>query len=108
MFHRLSEPVGKAGLIVAILALLAALAGNAQAATNSAVRPVPRRRGRRRQQQGLNNKQKGEVRKLAKKYAGARGPAGAPGNPIWVEPRAKDLPMYVYFRTGRASSSTWR
>jgi Collagen triple helix repeat (20 copies) len=60
------EPFGKAGLTVAILALVLATTGAALAAA------------------GLNSKQKKEVTKIAKKYAGkpgAIGPAGPQGNP---------------------------
>jgi hypothetical protein len=60
--RRLKEPFGKAGLTVAILALVLAMVGGAYAAGG-----------------GLNGKQKKEVTKIAKKYAGKPGPAGAPG-----------------------------
>ena len=62
------EPFGKAGLTVAILALVLAMVGGAWAAA------------------GLNSKQKKEVTKIAKKYAGkpgapgGTGPAGANGS----------------------------
>src|SRR6478672_11177626 len=62
MFKRLTEPFGKAGLIVAIVALIAALAGGAYAASG-----------------GLTGKQKKEVTKIAKKYAGKPGANGANG-----------------------------
>jgi Collagen triple helix repeat (20 copies) len=61
------EPFGTAGLVVACVALIAALGGTAIAAG------------------ALTGKQKKEVEKIAKKYAGkpgapgATGPAGAPG-----------------------------
>jgi hypothetical protein len=58
---RSPEPFGKAGLAVAILALVFATTGAAFAAA------------------GLTGKQKKEVEKIAKKYAGKPGPAGAPG-----------------------------
>jgi hypothetical protein len=70
MFERIHEKLGTAGLAVAIVALVAALTGTAFAAA------------------GLNPKQKKEVTKIAKKYAGKpgatgpagpQGPAGAPG-----------------------------
>jgi hypothetical protein len=68
MKHRLrhpvraiEEPFGKAGLIVAVIALVLALTGAAFAAA------------------GLNSKQKKEVTKIAKKFAGAPGPAGPQG-----------------------------
>jgi hypothetical protein len=62
--HRLKEPFGKAGLTVAILALVMALVGGAYAAG------------------GLTKSQEKQVTKIAKKYAGkpgATGPAGANG-----------------------------
>jgi hypothetical protein len=62
--HRLKEPFGKAGLTVAILALVMALVGGAYAAG------------------GLTKSQEKQVTKIAKKYAGkpgATGPAGAAG-----------------------------
>jgi hypothetical protein len=61
------EPFGTAGLIVAMIALVAALGGTALAAAK------------------LNSTQKKEVEKIAKKFAGkpgaigATGPAGSPG-----------------------------
>ena len=70
MFRKVHERLGTAGLIVAVVALIAALTGTALAAA------------------GLNPKQKKEVTKIAKKYAGKKGatgtagpagPAGAPG-----------------------------
>jgi hypothetical protein len=57
----IEEPFGKAGLIVAVIALVLALTGAAFAAT------------------GLNGKQKKEVEKIAKKFAGKPGAAGANG-----------------------------
>ncbi len=64
---RLREPFGKAGLTVAILALVFAMVGGAWAAA------------------GLNSKQKKEVKSIAKSFqgtgpAGAAGPAGAKGD----------------------------
>jgi hypothetical protein len=64
MFKRVHERLGSAGLIIAVVALVAALGGTALAAA------------------GLNSKQKKEVTKIAKKYAGedgAPGPAGPQG-----------------------------
>jgi hypothetical protein len=64
-FRALREPFGTAGLVVAIVALVAALAGGAYAASGA-----------------LTGKQKKEVETIAKKYAGkkgATGPAGAAG-----------------------------
>jgi hypothetical protein len=62
--RRLKEPFGKAGLTVAILALVLAMVGGAYAAG------------------ALSGKQKKEVEKIAQKVAGkpgATGPAGTPG-----------------------------
>ena len=56
------EPFGTAGLIVACVALIAALGGTALAAKGA-----------------LTGKQKKEVEKIAKKFAGKPGPAGATG-----------------------------
>jgi hypothetical protein len=66
MFERIHEKLGTAGLIIAVVALIAALTGTAFAAA------------------GLNPKQKKEVTKIAKSVAkkgptGPQGPAGAPG-----------------------------
>ena len=58
---RLREPFGKAGLTVAIVALVMALVGGAYAAG------------------GLTKSQEKQVKKIAKKYAGKAGPAGAAG-----------------------------
>jgi hypothetical protein len=69
MRKKLTEPFGKAGLTVAILALVVAMAGGAYAAG------------------GLTKAQEKQVTKIAKKYAGkpgapgATGPAGAAGGP---------------------------
>ncbi|MCW2989235.1 MAG: hypothetical protein JWM24_2173 [Solirubrobacterales bacterium] len=61
--RRLKEPFGKAGLTVAIFALVLAMVGGAYAAG------------------ALSGKQKKEVEKIAKKFAGKPGAAGAPGAP---------------------------
>jgi len=61
MGRRLREPFGKAGLTVAILALVMAMVGGAWAAA------------------GLNSKQKKEVKSIAKQFAGKPGATGAPG-----------------------------
>jgi hypothetical protein len=58
---RKREPFGKAGLTVAVIALVFALVGGAWAAA------------------GLSSKQEKEVTKIAKKYAGKQGPAGPAG-----------------------------
>ncbi len=65
--RRLREPFGKAGLTVAVIALVFAMVGGAYAAGK------------------LTSKQKKEVEKIAKKFqgsgpAGAQGPAGAKGD----------------------------
>ncbi len=67
MLQRFRQRFGTAGLVVAVIALVAALGGTALAAKGA-----------------LTGKQKKEVEKIAKKYAGkpgAAGPAGAPGAP---------------------------
>ncbi len=68
MFSRIRDKFGTAGLIIAVIALVAALAGTAFAAAK------------------LNGKQKKEVEKIAKKWAnkipgpaGPKGDNGAPG-----------------------------
>jgi len=67
MLSQIHDRLGTAGLIVAVVALVVALAGTAIAAA------------------GLNSTQKKEVKKIAQKFAGkpgatgATGPAGAPG-----------------------------
>jgi Collagen triple helix repeat (20 copies) len=85
--HRLKEPFGKAGLIVAVAALVMALVGGAYAA-NSAT-DSGKRNHKKGKQPGLNAKQKKQVRNIAtsqaKKFqgtgpAGPQGPAGANGD----------------------------
>lgn len=66
---RLREPFGKAGLIVAIVALVAALVGGAYAASASR---------HHKKAVGLNSKQKKEVKTIAKSFQG-NGPAGPLG-----------------------------
>jgi len=61
--RRLREPFGKAGLTVAVIALVFAMLGGAYAAGT------------------LTSKQKKEVTKIAKKYAGRPGEAGPKGDP---------------------------
>jgi hypothetical protein len=61
MLTRLRDQIGTAGLVVAVIALVAALGGGAYAASK-----------------GLNSTQKKEVKKIAKSFQGT-GPAGAPG-----------------------------
>jgi Collagen triple helix repeat (20 copies) len=62
MISRIHGKLGTAGFIISIVALVAALGGGAYAASG-----------------GLTGKQKKEVEKIAKKYAGKPGPAGASG-----------------------------
>lgn len=62
MVSRFRDKLGAAGLVVAVVALVAALAGGAYAASGA-----------------LTGKQKKEVATIAKKYAGKRGPKGATG-----------------------------
>lgn len=61
MIGRFRERFGAAGMVVAIVALIVALTGTAFAAAK------------------LNNTQKKEVKKIAKKFAGKRGKQGKPG-----------------------------
>lgn len=63
MISRIHSKLGTAGLVVAIAALVVALTGVAVAAT------------------GLNSKQKKEVKKIAKQFAGEDGAPGAVGPP---------------------------
>lgn len=62
MISRIHDRLGTAGFVVAIVALVAALSGVAIAAGG-----------------GLTGKQKKEVTKIAKKYAGKQGPEGKQG-----------------------------
>jgi hypothetical protein len=62
VISRIHQKLGTAGFIISIVALVAALGGGAYAASG-----------------GLNGKQKKEVEKIAKKYAGKPGANGAPG-----------------------------
>jgi hypothetical protein len=61
MLSRIQSKLGPAGLVVAVVALVAALTGAAFAAG------------------GLTKQQEKQVKKIAKKYAGKRGPAGPQG-----------------------------
>lgn len=63
MFSRMHSKLGTAGLIVAVVALVAALTGAAFAAG------------------GLTKQQENQVTKIAKKYAGKQGAAGPQGLP---------------------------
>jgi hypothetical protein len=62
MLQRLHQKLGTASFIISIVALVVALGGGAYAASG-----------------GLSGKQKKEVEKIAKKYAGKPGAAGVPG-----------------------------
>ena len=62
MISKLHQRLGTAGFIISIVALVMALGGGAYAASG-----------------GLTGKQKKEVEKIAKKYAGKPGAPGAPG-----------------------------
>jgi hypothetical protein len=64
MLRRLHSRLGTAGFVISIVALVVALSGGAYAASG-----------------GLTGKQKKEVEKIAKKYAGKPGTNGAPGAP---------------------------
>jgi hypothetical protein len=64
VISRVHQKLGTAGFVISIVALVAALCGGAYAAGG-----------------GLTGKQKKEVTKIAKKYAGKPGAAGAPGAP---------------------------
>lgn len=62
MFKRIRERIGTAGLAVSVVALVFAMVGGAYAASSA-----------------LSGKQKKEVTKIAKKFAGKAGPQGPPG-----------------------------
>lgn len=62
MFSRFRARFGTPGVVIAVIALVFAMAGGAFAASG-----------------GLSGKQKKEVEKIAKKYAGKNGKNGAPG-----------------------------
>ena len=82
MLNRIRDQIGTAGLVVAIVALIAALGGGAYAASG----PLASSSGHKRHHKakhkkaaaGLNAKQKREVKKIAKVFQGS-GPAGAAG-----------------------------
>lgn len=63
LYHRFKDRFGTAGVVIAVIALVVALGGTAIAAG------------------GLTTKQKKEVTKIAKKYAGKPGAPGAAGTP---------------------------
>jgi Collagen triple helix repeat (20 copies) len=64
MLSKLQNRLGTAGLIVAVVALVAALTGGAYAASG-----------------GLSGKEKTEVKAIAKQFAGKKGAKGAKGDP---------------------------
>ena len=90
MFTRLRKHLGTAGLLVAVVALVAALGGGAVAAQSGGDATASAKKKKRGKQGGLNAKQKRQVIALAKRFAGsgpagpagpagAQGPQGAPG-----------------------------
>jgi hypothetical protein len=84
MFHRLTGLFGKAGLIVAVVALVAALTGDAFAATGGNP-PASASKKKKKKESGLNKKQKKQAKNIAKseakKYANSNpGAPGAPGS----------------------------
>ena len=85
--RRLKEPFGKAGLTVAICALVLALAGGAYAAG------------------ALSGKQKEEVREIAKRYAGTPGVNGAPGAKGDPGPQGKQGPEGPEGKEGKAGQT---
>jgi collagen triple helix repeat protein len=86
MLSRIHQKLGAAGLVVAIVALIVALAGTAIAAV------------------GLNSKQKKEVTKIAKKFAGKQGPAGSQGVPGAAGAKGATGPAGSKGATGPAGS----
>jgi len=76
MLQRIRRQFGTAGLVVAVVALVAALGGGAVAATGGG----PLAASSAKKSAGLNGKQKKEVEKLAKKFQGS-GPVGPQGSP---------------------------
>lgn len=87
MKQRLKEPFGKAGLTVAILALVMALAGGAYAAG------------------GLTKAQEKQVTKIAKKYAGKPGANGANGAPGATGPAGPEGPPGTNGKNGTNGES---
>ena len=77
MFTRLRKHLGTAGLLVAVVALVAALGGGAVAAQSGgdATASAKKKKGK---QGGLNAKQKRQVIAIAKRFQGS-GPAGPAG-----------------------------
>ncbi|MEX0973517.1 MAG: hypothetical protein WDZ46_09720 [Solirubrobacterales bacterium] len=85
MFTRLRKHFGTAGLLVAVVALVAALGGSAVAANSGdgATASAKKKNKKKRGHAGLNGKQKRQVIALAKRFAGngPQGPQGVPGVP---------------------------
>ncbi|MGH7484032.1 MAG: hypothetical protein ACREMY_00330 [bacterium] len=80
MLKKTRDQIGTAGLVVAIIALIAALTGGALAATGGG--PLASTSAQRQFKKGkskLTKQQIKEVEKLAKKYAGKDGGPGPPG-----------------------------
>jgi len=77
MFTRLTEPFGKAGLIVAIVALVAATVGGAYAANHNGGRH--HKKARHGKKKGPKFVTKPQAIKIAKQFAGAEGPPGPAG-----------------------------
>ena len=80
MLHRVRQQIGTAGLVVAIIALVAALGGGAYAASGSGHHDKRATAAKSNANAGLTGKQKQEVNKIAKGYQGT-GPAGTQGLP---------------------------
>ena len=81
MFTRLRKHLGTAGLLVAVVALVAALGGGAVAAQSGGDATASAKKKKRGKQGGLNWKQKRQVIAIAKRFArsGPAGPAGPAG-----------------------------
>ncbi|MEX2448686.1 MAG: hypothetical protein WD404_08085 [Solirubrobacterales bacterium] len=83
MLSSLRRHFGTAGLLVAVVALVAALGGSAIAANSGDGATASAKKKKKRGQAGLNGKQKRQVIALAKRFAGngPMGPQGVPGLP---------------------------
>jgi Collagen triple helix repeat (20 copies) len=88
MFHRLTEPFGKAGLIVAVVALVAALTGGAFAATGGG--PLASSSGAKHKKSKAKKGPRGPRGKTGP--AGPAGPAGLPGAAGKEGPQGKEGP----------------
>ena len=75
LYRRLQDRFGTAGVVLGVIALILALGGTALAAKGA-----------------LTGKQKKEVEKIAKKYAGQPGPAGPAGSPGAAGPKGDTGP----------------